>query len=100
MALWDRFKVSANGGVPNINDPADAIYTAARVFRQDLHAPPIDGSYHGYFEAACGYYGACAISKVHPDEGLRHIWGYIAALLVGLVAVAAIPWISTGFLPF
>ncbi|HYD65440.1 TRAP transporter large permease subunit [Azospirillum sp.] len=47
-----------------------------------------------------GYYGACAISKVHPDEGLKHIWGYVAALLVGLVVVAAIPWISTGFLPF
>jgi len=47
-----------------------------------------------------GYYGACAISKIHPDEGLKHIWGYVAALLVGLVVVAAIPWISTGFLPF
>jgi TRAP-type C4-dicarboxylate transport system permease large subunit len=47
-----------------------------------------------------GYYGACAISKVHPDEGLKHIWGYVAALLVGLVIVAAVPWISTGFLPF
>ncbi len=45
-----------------------------------------------------GYYGACAISKVHPDEGLKHIWGYVAALLVGLVVVAAIPWFSTGFL--
>lgn len=57
--LWDRFKVSASGGTPNVNDPADAMYTAARIFRQDLDAPPIDGSYHGYFEAACGYYGAC-----------------------------------------
>lgn len=47
-----------------------------------------------------GYYGACAISKIHPDEGLKHIWGYVAALLVGLVIVAAVPWISTGFLRF
>jgi hypothetical protein len=30
-----------------------------------------------------GYYGACAISKVNPDEGLRYIWGYMLALLVG-----------------
>lgn len=45
-----------------------------------------------------GYYGACATSKVNPDEGLRHIWGYMAALLVGLVIVAAIPWFSIGFL--
>ncbi len=45
-----------------------------------------------------GYYGACAVSKVNPDEGIRHIWGYIGAMLVGLVIVAAFPWFSTGFL--
>lgn len=45
-----------------------------------------------------GYYGACAISRIHPDEGLKHIWGYVGALLVGLVIVAALPWLSTGFL--
>ncbi|SEP83287.1 TRAP transporter, DctM subunit [Faunimonas pinastri] len=45
-----------------------------------------------------GYYGACAISRIHPDEGLRHVWGYIAALLVGLFLVAAVPWFSTGLL--
>ena len=47
-----------------------------------------------------GYYGACAISKVNPDEGLKYIWGYMLALLFGLVIVAAVPWISTGFLKF
>jgi len=45
-----------------------------------------------------GYYGACAVSKVSPDEGLKYIGGYVVALFVGLVVVAAIPWISTGFL--
>ena len=45
-----------------------------------------------------GYYGACAISRIHPDEGLRDIWSYMGALLVGLVLVAAIPWFSIGFL--
>ncbi len=45
-----------------------------------------------------GYYGACAISKINPDEGLRYIWSYVLALLLGIVAVAAIPWFSTGFL--
>jgi tripartite ATP-independent transporter DctM subunit len=45
-----------------------------------------------------GYYGACAISKIHPDEGLRHIGGYLVALLLGLAVVAAVPWISIGFL--
>ena len=47
-----------------------------------------------------GYYGACAISKVNPDEGLKYIGGYMLALLVGLVVVAAFPWLSTGFLKF
>jgi tripartite ATP-independent transporter DctM subunit len=45
-----------------------------------------------------GYYAACAISKVHPDEGIRPIVGYIAAMVVGLIIVAAVPWISIGFL--
>ncbi|MBB4380367.1 tripartite ATP-independent transporter DctM subunit [Bradyrhizobium sp. SBR1B] len=45
-----------------------------------------------------GYYAACAISRVNPDAGMRPILGYMLALLIGLVIVAAIPWISTGFL--
>jgi tripartite ATP-independent transporter DctM subunit len=46
-----------------------------------------------------GYYTACAIGKVSPDVGMRAIWPYFGALIVGLLAVAAIPWLSTGFLP-
>jgi tripartite ATP-independent transporter DctM subunit len=45
-----------------------------------------------------GYYSACAISKVNPDAGIRPIVGYMGALIVGLLLVAAIPWISIGFL--
>ncbi|MBB4008236.1 TRAP transporter large permease [Allorhizobium taibaishanense] len=45
-----------------------------------------------------GYYAACAISRIKPDEGMKPIIGYMIALLVGLIVVAAIPWISTGFL--
>jgi TRAP-type C4-dicarboxylate transport system permease large subunit len=45
-----------------------------------------------------GYYAACAISRINPDEGMRPIVGYILALVVGLAIVAAVPWISTGFL--
>jgi tripartite ATP-independent transporter DctM subunit len=45
-----------------------------------------------------GYYAACAIGRVNPDDGLRPIWPYLFALLVGLLVVAAIPWISIGFL--
>ncbi|MBI5129694.1 MAG: TRAP transporter large permease subunit [Rhodopseudomonas palustris] len=45
-----------------------------------------------------GYYAACAIGRVDPAEGVRPIWGYMLALLIGLIIVAAVPWISIGFL--
>ena len=44
-----------------------------------------------------GYYGACAIGRVSPDDALWRIWPYIAALVVALAVVAAIPWLSIGF---
>jgi tripartite ATP-independent transporter DctM subunit len=45
-----------------------------------------------------GYYAACAIGRVDPAEGIKPIWGYLLALLVGLIIVAIFPWISIGFL--
>jgi TRAP-type C4-dicarboxylate transport system permease large subunit len=45
-----------------------------------------------------GYYAACAIGRVEPAEGIRPIWAYMLALVVGTVIVAAVPWISIGFL--
>jgi len=45
-----------------------------------------------------GYYAACAIGRVNPDDGMRAIWGYLVALVAGLILVAAVPWFSTGFL--
>ena len=45
-----------------------------------------------------GYYAACAIGRVDPAEGVAPIWPYLIALLIGLVVVAAVPWISIGFL--
>ncbi len=45
-----------------------------------------------------GYYASCAIGGCDADRALPHIWTYLAALMVGLVVVAAVPWISIGFL--
>lgn len=45
-----------------------------------------------------GYYAACAIGRVEPSEGIRPMWGYMLALLIGTILVAAIPWISIGFI--
>src|SRR5580693_8399407 len=45
-----------------------------------------------------GYYAACAIGRVDPAQGIRPIWGYLLALMAGLIIVAVFPWISIGFL--
>jgi TRAP-type C4-dicarboxylate transport system permease large subunit len=45
-----------------------------------------------------GFYIACKIGGVSPDEAMSAIWPYLVALLVGLVLIAAIPAISTAFL--
>ncbi|SEK16442.1 TRAP transporter, DctM subunit [Variovorax sp. OK212] len=54
-----------------------------------LFAPPL----------GIGYYTACAIGQVNPEEGVRPIVGYLVALVIGLVVVAIFPWFSIGFLP-
>ncbi len=45
-----------------------------------------------------GYYFATSIGKVNPDEGIRPLVGYMISLLIGLAVIAAVPWISIGFL--
>ena len=45
-----------------------------------------------------GFYIACRIGNVSPDEAMGAIWPYIAALVVGLIVIAALPVISTGVL--
>ncbi len=36
-------------------------------------------------------------ASIRPTE-IRPIWGYLLALLAGLIVVAMFPWISIGFL--
>jgi len=45
-----------------------------------------------------GFFTACAIGNVDPDEAMRRIWPYLGALLIGVVIVAGVPWLSIGFL--
>ena len=42
-----------------------------------------------------GFYVACRIGDVKPDEVMTAIWPYLLALLVGVVVIAAFPIIST-----
>ena len=46
-----------------------------------------------------GFYAACAIGKVSPDEAMGRVFPYMAAVVAALALVAAFPWLSTGFLP-
>ncbi|MBD5654394.1 MAG: TRAP transporter large permease subunit [Candidatus Eremiobacteraeota bacterium] len=46
-----------------------------------------------------GYYGACAIGKCPPEQAVKPMIPYLLALLVAIILIAAIPWLSTGFLP-
>ena len=45
-----------------------------------------------------GFFTACAIGSVDPDEAMPRIWPYLGALLLATIVVAAVPWISIGFL--
>ena len=45
-----------------------------------------------------GFYAACAIGKADPAVAAPRMLPYIAALILGLLIVAAVPWISTAFL--
>ncbi len=45
-----------------------------------------------------GFYAACAIGKVSPDKVFNRVWDYLAALVIALLIIVAIPWISIGFL--
>jgi tripartite ATP-independent transporter DctM subunit len=45
-----------------------------------------------------GYYGACAVGKCEPDAAAIAIIPYVLALLAALVVIAAVPWLTVGFL--
>ncbi|MBC7734166.1 MAG: TRAP transporter large permease subunit [Bacteriovorax sp.] len=45
-----------------------------------------------------GFYAACAIGKVPPDQAIGRVWPHLGALFLALIVIAAIPWISIGFL--
>lgn len=71
--LWDLYKTDGNGdGRLDVNDPADAIPTAARVLRREKHAPPTGGSYAEYRRAACAYYGACGDGAANYADEVMH----------------------------
>jgi tripartite ATP-independent transporter DctM subunit len=78
------FPIAKNLGINDIHY-AMVIVTAMNI---GLMAPPI----------GVGFYLACKIGNVPPDDAIGAIWPYLVALLVGLIVIATVPWISIGFL--
>lgn len=78
------FPVARSLGIHDVHY-AMVVVTAMNI---GLMTPPI----------GIGFYIACKIGNVPPDQAMRAIWPYIGALLVGLVLIAAVPIFSTAFL--
>lgn len=78
------FPIARGLGIHDIHY-AMVIVTAMNI---GLMAPPI----------GIGFYIACKIANVPAEQVMRKIWPYLAALLVGLLAIAAVPWFSTALL--
>lgn len=45
-----------------------------------------------------GFYLACAIGRVSPDDVVGKVWPHLLALFCALLLIIFIPWISIGFL--
>jgi tripartite ATP-independent transporter DctM subunit len=78
------FPIAKNLGINDIHY-AMTIVTAMNI---GLMTPPI----------GIGFYLACRIGNVSPDEAIGAIWSYLLALMAGLAVIAAVPWFSVAFL--
>jgi TRAP transporter, DctM subunit len=78
------FPVARSLGIHDVHY-AMVVVTAMNI---GLMTPPI----------GIGFYIACKIGNVSPDEAMRAIWPYIGALLIGLLLIALVPFFSTAFL--
>ncbi|MBX9461900.1 MAG: TRAP transporter large permease subunit [Aquamicrobium sp.] len=74
------FPIAAQIGISDVQYAMVAVVA----MNVGLMAPPI----------GVGFYVACSIGKVNPNHAMRAIWPYLAAMVIGLLAVAFIPAIS------
>lgn len=75
------FPIAKNLGINDVHYSM-VVVTAMNI---GLMTPPI----------GIGFYIACKIGNVSPDEAMGAIWPYLVALLVGLVVIALVPGLST-----
>lgn len=78
------FPIARGLGIHDIHY-AMVIVTAMNI---GLMAPPI----------GIGFYIACKIADVPAEQVMMKIWPYLTALLIGLLAITAVPWFSTALL--
>ncbi len=78
------FPIAKQLGIHDVHY-AMVVVTAMNV---GLMAPPI----------GIGFYIACKIGQVSPDEAMGAIWPYLGALIVGLLVIAAVPALSIAYL--
>ena len=75
------FPIAKNLGINDVHYSM-VVVTAMNI---GLMTPPI----------GIGFYIACKIGNVSPDEAMGAIWPYLVALLVGLIVIALVPGLST-----
>lgn len=75
------FPIAKNLGINDVHYSM-VVVTAMNI---GLMTPPI----------GIGFYIACKIGNVSPDEAMSAIWPYLVALLVGLAVIALVPGLST-----
>jgi hypothetical protein len=71
------FPIAKNLGINDVHYSM-VVVTAMNI---GLMAPPI----------GIGFYIACKIGNVSPDEAMGAIWPYLIALIVGLIVIALVP---------
>ena len=69
-------------------DPVQYAMVAVLAMGIGLFSPPF----------GVGFYQSVLIGRATTDQAIGKIWPYLGAVAVALVLVAAIPWLSTGFL--
>jgi len=75
------FPIAKNLGINDVHYSM-VVVTAMNI---GLMTPPI----------GIGFYIACKIGNVSPDEAMGAIWPYLVALLAGLIIIAVVPGLST-----
>jgi tripartite ATP-independent transporter DctM subunit len=78
------FPIAARLGIHDVHYSM-VVVTAMNI---GLMAPPI----------GIGFYIACKIGDVSPDEAMGAIWPFLGALVVGLLIIAAVPALSIAYL--